>query len=442
MMRIIRARRWIKNIGLALVFLSGGKSAIADQQECDVLVVGGGTAGVVAAIQAGRLGVKTVLVEAGYQMGGAATVGGVNSPILFSVHGQQRIKGIGWEWVLKTVQLDDGAMPESREHWRINAPLFAIISEEMLRQAGVEIRYYEAPSKVEPHAPTPFKWTVTTSAMGEMRTIRCKQLVDCTGNGAVCALAGAERMREAEIMPGSLNYTIQHKIDMSKLDKAAVEKKFAEAVAKGAMLESDARHGILSSLGYQAGNYIYDADNSTAGLRTDTNLRGRQSVLRMLRFIRSLPGGDTAQLASLFPEVGVRETYRVKGEYVITVDDYLSGKIWDDSIAYATYQVDMHKNMWKDFDRRHLAPGVVPTIPFRALIPQGKENLLVAGRCLSCDRLALSGLRVQAVCMATGQAAGAAAALAAKRDVTPANVETSELKAVLKANGAIVPGME
>ena len=81
-------------------------------------------------------------------------------------------------------------------------------------------------------------------------------------------------------------------------------------------------------------------------------------------------------------------------------------------------------------------------MPFRALIPQGKENLLVAGRCLSADRLAMSGLRVQAVCMATGQAAGAAAALASKKGSSPSKVETAELKAVLKANGAIVPGLD
>jgi len=441
-MRKEKVERWIRNTGWVLAFLSGRLIALADQKECDVLVVGGGTAGVVAAVQAGRLGAKTVLVEAGSQMGGAATVGGVNSPILFNVHGAQRIKGIGWEWIIKTVQLDDGAMPESREHWRINAPLFAVMAEELLRQAGVEIRYYEAPSKIEPDAQASFKWTVTTAAMSEARTIRCKQLVDCTGNGAVCALAGAERMRETEVMPGSLNYSIKHAIDLRKLDKAAVEKKFADAVKSGEMLESDAIHGVMSSLGYQAGNYVYDADNSTAEARTDTNLRGRQSVLRMLRFIRSLPGGETAQLVSMFPEVGVRETYRVKGEYVVTVDDYLSGKVWDDSIAYATYQVDLHKNLWKDFDRRFLSAGVVPTVPFRALVPKGKENLLVAGRCLSCDRLAGSGLRVQAVCMATGQAAGAAAALAAKMDVTPARVGTTKIKAALKANGAIVPGME
>lgn len=418
---------------------SGFSASCEDQADCDVFIAGGGTAGVVAAIQAGRLGARTIIAEASSQMGGAATTGGVNSPILFDVHGKQKIRGIGWEWVENTIKLDDGAAPESSPHWRINAPLFAIVAEEMLLRAGVSIRYHEAPLQVEPREDGSFHWLVHTAAMGAVRRIRARQLVDCTGNGSLCALAGAERMREAESMPGSIQYALTHRLDPNRLDPAEIERKFAEAITRGEMLASDARHGMMTALSYQSGNYVVDADNASAAARSDTNIRGRQSVLRMLRFLRSLPGGETAQLASLSPEVGVRETFRVRGECVITVDDYLSGRTWDDSIAFATYQVDMHKNAWDDFDRRHLAPGVFPTVPFRALVPLGMKHLLVAGRCLSSDRLAFSALRVQAVCMATGQAAGAAAAIASSRDATPGDIPTMELKAVLTANGAIVP---
>ena len=434
----------MKTIGLFSALLFGCWSAGADTVRCDVLVVGGGTAGVVAAIQTGRLGAKTVLVEVGSMLGGQATVGGVNSPILFTLQGKQRVKGIGWEWIAKTVELDDGKKPESYPNWRINAPLFAITAEELLQQAGVEIRYFEAPSAVEPvlfSKEKPYNWLVTTAAMGERRVICCKQIVDCTGSGAVCALAGAERLREKKIMPGNLNYQIKTDFKV-RPDQALVEKKIAEAMKNGSLLESDVPRDAMLVLDYQAATYILDADTSTAQKRTDANLRGRQAVLRVLRFLRSLPGGETSRLVSMSAEVGVRESYRVRGEYVITVDDYLSGRVWDDSIAYATFQVDMHKERWEDFDRRPIPPGVVPTVPLRALIPRGKTNLLVAGRCLSCDRLAFSGLRVQAVCMATGQAAGAAAALGAKKDVSPGAVDVKELKTVLKANGALVPGEE
>ena len=412
----------------------------ADTVDCDVVVVGGGTAGVVATIQSGRCGAKTILIEAGSQLGGNATVGGVNSPELFSLWGKQRIAGIGWEWCTKTAELDDKQLPGSRQHFRINPAMYACIAEELCLEAGAELRYFEAPMTVKKSDDKfGYNWILTTAAMGETRTIRCKELVDCTGNGTLCALAGAERMRENEIMAGSFNYTIKHEVDRKKLGKDELQKRYEEALKDGRLKEGDARHGIESAMHYQAGNYIYDADNSTAALRTQTNIRGRQSALRMLRFIRSLPGGETATIVTMFPEVGVRETWRVKGEYVVTVDDYLSGKVWDDSISYACYQIDMHKPQWKDFVRIHLKEGVLPTVPLRALIPLGVDHLMVAGRCISSDRLAMSALRIQATCMGTGQAAGAAAALAAKNNMTPRKLDVAEVKSVLKKYGAIIP---
>jgi len=424
-----------------IIALFFGATIYADTVDCDVVVVGGGTAGVVATIQSGRCGAKTILIEAGSQLGGNATVGGVNSPELFSLWGKQRIAGIGWEWCTKTAELDDKQLPGSRQHFRINPAMFACIAEEICLEAGTELRYFEAPMTVakSDSKDAAYNWVLTTAAMGETRTIRCKELVDCTGNGTLCALAGAERMREKEIMAGSFNYTIKHEVDRKKLGKDELQKRYEEALKDGRLKEGDARHGIESSMHYQAGNYVYDADNSTAALRTQTNIRGRQSALRMLRFIRSLPGGETATITTMFPEVGVRETWRVKGEYVVTVDDYLSGKVWDDSISYACYQIDMHKPKWEDFVRIHLKEGVLPTVPLRALIPLGVDHLMVAGRCISSDRLAMSALRVQATCMATGQAAGAAAALAAKNNLTPKKLDVAEVKSVLKKHGAIIP---
>jgi len=437
----------MKNIKLCSAMLSvviallPNISVYADTVDCDVVVVGGGTAGVVATIQSARCGAKTILIEAGSQLGGNATVGGVNSPELFTLWGKQRIAGIGWEWCTKTAEMDDKQLPGSRQHYRVNPAMYACIAEELCVEAGAELRYFEAPMTVKKSdcKDAAYNWVLTTAAMGETRTICCKELVDCTGNGTLCALAGAERMREKEIMAGSFNYTIKHEIDRKKLGKDELQKRYEEALKDGRLKEGDARHGIESSMHYQAGNYVYDADNSTAALRTQTNIRGRQSALRMLRFIRSLPGGKTATITTMFPEVGVRETWRVKGEHIVTVDDYLSGKVWDDSISYACYQIDMHKPKWEDFVRIRLKEGVLPTVPLRALIPLGVDHLMVAGRCISSDRLAMSALRIQATCMGTGQAAGAAAALAAKSGITPKKVDIAEVKSVLKKHGAIIP---
>jgi len=126
------------------------------------------------------------------------------------------------------------------------------------------------------------------------------------------------------------------------------------------------------------------------------------------------------------PEVGFRESYRIVGETIITHEDYTSGRVFADAICNAFYPVDLHT---KDGVKpKPLTPGTVPKVPLSALIPKGSANLIVAGRCVSSDRLANSGLRVQASCMAMGQAAGAAAALAVELKTTPLEVPLNTVR--------------
>jgi hypothetical protein len=140
----------------------------------------------------------------------------------------------------------------------------------------------------------------------------------------------------------------------------------------------------------------------------------------------------------LQPEVGFRESYRIVGETKITVDDYTSGRMFDDAVSFAFYPVDLHTK--SGVRPAPLRPGTVPTVPLRALIPKKCRNIIVAGRSVSSDRLANSGLRVQASCMAMGQAAGVASTLAATKGTTPLDVPLSEIHALLREHGAIVPG--
>jgi hypothetical protein len=356
------------------------------------------------------------------------------------------IAGVGWELVARTVAeaggvLPDFAEPTGKAHWKhqvtVNIPLFVALAEEMLRDAGVTIHYHAAPMKIEKTAEG---WRVTTAAVGDTRTIVCKQLVDCTGNGAVAGLLRFARLREEERQPGSFAYTLNPHADLKKMDAKDLQKRFGEAVKAGVVQRGDCRWGVMQYLlgGGNVGNYVSGADSSDADARTDANLRGRAGMLRMVRWLKTVPGLEKVELVSMSPEVGIRETYRVLGEVLVTSEDYVSGRRWDDSVCYGFYPVDLHSQK-TGVQPKHLKEGVVPTVPLRALIPKGSANLLVAGRCLSSDRLANSGLRVQATCMATGQAAGVAAALAAKRGVTPAAVPLPELKAQLKAQGAVVP---
>ncbi len=379
--------------------------------EVDVIVVGGGTAGTIAAIQAARAGAKTALIEQGSQLGGTSTVGGVSFPGLFHAWGRQIIAGIGWELVEQSVAMDGGKLPDfSRppaRHWEhqvlINQYLYAVLAEEACLQAGVTIHYHEFPLTVEKAADG---WLLESVGPGTRRRLTSRQLVDSTGGADIVGMLNLERLRGEETQPGSMLF------------------KFGGG-------------------GYRAGRerlqavYVHGADSSTAATRTRATLAGRQAMLKQLRK-RLEAGARQARLVHMQPEAACRESYRILGETLITHDDYTSGRLFDDAVCYAFYPVDLHTR--QGVKPKPLAEGVVPSVPLRALAPKGSRNLLAAGRSVSSDRLANSGLRVQASCMAMGQAAGATAALAAKRGTTPLAVSLSEIRRELRDHGAIVPG--
>jgi hypothetical protein len=143
------------------------------------------------------------------------------------------------------------------------------------------------------------------------------------------------------------------------------------------------------------------------------------------------------RLDRLQPEAGIRETYRIVGENTVTADDYTQGRKFDNAVAYSFYPIDLHDE--HGVLPRQLPSGTVPTIPLGALIPQSSRDVMIAGRSVSSDRLANSALRVQASCMAMGQAAGVTSALAAKMNLTPAKVPLSEILKTLQEHGGITP---
>jgi hypothetical protein len=372
--------------------------------DVDVLVIGGGTAGAIAAIQAGRAGAKVLLVERGSQLGGTMTTGGVAFPGLFDAWGKQIIAGIGWELVKESVELDSGNLPDfskvPQRHWQhqvyINQFLYAILAEEKCGQAGVQIAYYEFPQAV---TKTDGGWQVDCVGFGTRRRVNCKQIIDCTGGAELVGLLGLPRLRDDERQPGSYLYMMgdAHEPGRNQIHRL----------------------------------YVHGADSTNSRTVTAANLAGRKSILGQLREKKQ-------RLMHLQPETGFRESFRIEGETIITVNDYRSGRKFEDAVCNAFYPVDLHtKNGVKP---EPLKRGIVPTIPLRALVPKGSRNLMVAGRSVSSDRLANSGLRVQASCMAMGQAAGAAAALAAKGKTTPLELPLQEIHDLLRAHGAILPG--
>lgn len=416
-----------------------------DILDVDVLIVGGGSAGHVAAIQAGRLGAKTVLLERNSQLGGTTTTGGVNFPGLFHAWGRQYISGIGWELVAKTMKVDGKKLQDFSkvpkrhpEHQvRVNAHLYALLAEEACLEAGVSLAYYQFPQTVEK---TSDGWLVSVVGQGVQYQLRCRQIVDCTGSASVVGMLGFERMWSDVRQPGT-QMVVFTGFDQKVVqeNKTLIQKMYDEAIVEGRLQKGDTWRGNAMGpiSGSSGSNHIFGADSSTAATQTQTNLAGRKHVLRMLKFMKTLPGGENATIDRMMNETASRETYRIKGETIVTVHDYTSGRIFDDALSYSFYPIDLHDE--HGVKPKPLPHGKVPTIPRSALIPKGSKNIMVAGRCLSSDRLANSAARVQASSMGMGQAAAVTAVLASRMNTTPSSVPLKEIRQNLKAHNAIVP---
>lgn len=409
--------------------------------ETDILVVGGGTAGTIAAIQAGRAGAATVLIESGSQLGGTTTTGGVSFPGIFHAWGKQIIGGIGWELVEECVLLNGDSLPDFSilpdHHWQhqvvVNAHLYTLLTEEKCQEAGVDIRYYETPTQIE------FKkglWHVETVGKGSSTHLTCKQIIDCTGNALITSMAGFDVLKETEIQPGSLVFRIGG-YDYNSLNLNLIPQKYHRVLRENMLMEQErsGRENTFVPYGYV---YVPGADSTTSESHTMANQHGRKTLLKLLRELRSFPGCENVKILDLKTETAVRETYRIDGEYKMTHLDYVEGMVYEDSLSHSFYPIDLHRD-GKSIYQEFLKPGIVASIPLRALIPRQSTNFLVAGRCISSDRLANSALRVQASCMGMGQAAAATAALAVKQERTPAEVPVDAIKQLLKEHGAIVP---
>lgn len=424
-----------------------GCSGINSSSECDieaefdVVVIGGGTAGTIAAIQSARLGAKTLVIERSSQLGGTTTTAGINFPGLFHIGPRQIISGIGWELVCKAISENGDSLPEfkfRKHHWhnqiKLNEYLYACLAEEELIKVNGTILYYSYPKKIEKLA-NGFKIFVCSDCGNGY--LFAKKIVDATGSASACALAGFERMTSKTRQPGTLVFELSG-LDKSKINYKVLRKALKDASLTGELGKRDIWNigGLVEENGFNS-LYVQNADNSTPVNFTQTNIEGRKVFMRIFRFLKRQQGFENIKVKNIKTEVGVRETYRVLGERVLSVDDYRTGRIFDDSLCYSYYPTDLHD--MNGLETIQQKEGVAPTIPLSALTPKGAENILVAGRCVSSDRLANSALRVQASCMAMGQVAGCVSALASLSNKKNSEVDLTLIKKTLIKHKAIVP---
>jgi hypothetical protein len=415
----------------------------------DVLVAGGGTAGHVAAIQAGRAGVKAVIIEAGTMLGGTMTSGGVYMPNHYYSPNGPVVLGIAWELYKASMEIEGLPIPDYRKrrpvenpgyYSYINVPIYSALAEAAAIKAGVLLHYHEFIGEVKANGN---EWEVTSYGRGVKRITRAKEIIDCTGDSDVARALGLGVLKAPERQPGAYQYKIEG-IDYEQIWDEEVQIMYKEAMADGTLKKGD--YGYLDSLpfkyylnhGGHNGTHVYDADTSTADGQTKVNIEGRERMLRMYKFVRnSIPGCERSVLKYMAPHGLARETYRIEGEYIITKEDFLSAVSFEDKVCNAFNYIDMHNPQTGCDVFFHESSDMVPTVPFRALIPKGSSRITVAGRIVSADRISLAGIRAQCTCMAMGQAMGAAAALGIKKGVPSREISTKNIVAMTVEHGAV-----
>lgn len=414
----------------------------------DVVVFGGGTAGTIAAIQAGRARASTLLVEKSGVLGGTTVLNAVNFPGLFHAWGRQIITGIGWELVTRAVAEVGGTLPDFSA-WRdvphfhlqvrVNPAIYAALADELVAQAGVTTSFHTMLGAATRNGED---WKLTLCTKDGFREVHTRVLIDCSGDANAVTLAGGAVRRNPTLQPGTLVVRASG-YDYAALDIPRLEQAFLDAVAAGTLQRTDLTGGnpVKQFLRMRGENNVHvtGVDGRTSEGRSHAEQQARAVILRLHRFFRQQPGLENFHYEFSASECGIRETVTIDGEACIGAMDYITARHWDDAVCYSFYPIDVHDPSGHDIDTRSLPEAAVPTIPLRALLPRGTRNLIVAGRCACGDQEANSAFRVQASCMAMGQAAGAVAALAVRDGVELRHVPLAEIYTLLRAHGAIVP---
>lgn len=413
------------------------------EQEWDILIVGGGSAGTFAAAAAARTGARTLLIEKNGVLGGTTTAAGVNFPGLFFAWGKQIIGGPCWQAILRTVELGGAMLPKIQyqpehhcdEQILVNGFVYSCVLDECLERAGAKVLMHTSLAALQE---TSEGFLVLLAKREGLCCIKVKMLIDASGDGTAVAMAGYPRIKSHTVQPATLIHDLAG-YDPEALEPLRIQQYMDRFIAQGRLKKEDFQGaGLLHSLLLRR-IFMHlsaqEADNSEG--RTLLEQQARKDLMRILQCIREIPGLEGTYVSWHAMECGVRETYRIQGEKTITAEDYILGKRYDDAICYCFYPIDRHLPL--GIHQVFLAPGIVPTIPYGALIPKGSRRMLAAGRCISGDADANSAYRVQAPCMATGQAAGVAAALAVQLNCQVREIPYSTLCKSLKQIGAIIP---
>lgn len=451
----------------------------------DVLIGGGGTAGTVAAVAAARNGANTLIVEKSGCLGGLSTEGLVNSYVTFHDHeGNQVIKGIAEEIIDRLNDLGETtghAQEVGKECYMkalFDSEILKFVLLEMAEESGVNLLLdtYITDATLEDNR---LKGVVVENKSGR-QLLLSNICIDATGDADIAAFAGTPFEKESKKnlqavtlmfrlgnvdMAKWLTYMKQHpeqfdlSINPEDLDKYKIIENpfksfppFKKAIENKELplrimleqvwftaydLDTQRRQVTINA------TRIDEIDGTDATDLTKAEIETRKQVIPFTKFLKKYaPGFENCYISATASQIGVRESRRIVGEYTITQEDILKAKRFEDAVGKGATPIDIHAgsaNGGRFFWIKTKKGGIAAyDIPYRCLVPQKIDNLLVAGRCISATHRAQGGVRMMPVCLVTGQAAGTAAALCMKDKVPPRKLEVRKLQNLLREQGVIV----
>lgn len=411
--------------------------------DTDVLVCGGGCAGIGAALAAARQGARTLLVErAGFAGGIITTVGLPYFDGIADIKDNRIVvRGIALELLAKS-----GVCQPDATHVNVHNPTipnverFKLLLDELLaaerERLKIVFHTFACDARVQSGRIT----EVTVANKAGLVRIRPKVVIDCTGDADLAQWSGAPTDKNAELQPMTLHFRIgnvRRAPDTSKLCRSALEK--AHARGELPMFYGPGIMFLFAPDEVYVHGIRVPGDATNPDDFTRAEMQGRRDAWTMFEaWRREVPGFEDAYFMTSGPFIGVRETRRIVGQHVLTEQEITANKKFDDAIATGCWYLDQHPNK-VTLGSANAVPKVQPApydIPYRSLVAQKVSNLLVAGRCHSATQLAASSTRVTVTAMAMGEAAGVAAALALKLKKLPAELSGVEVRKKLKSIGA------
>jgi len=422
----------------------------------DVIVCGGGTAGVAAAIAAGRRKARTLIVERFGALGGTQTMGWVTPMMPNFIGGHKLSRGISLELAERLLQFQPTPADIDHNDYWFDPVALPLIMDRLVEEAGVDC-LFDATLVDAVKEGNAIKAVKVMTRAG-LLTFEASAFVDCTGDAMLSMLADAELMggnEEGIHQPMTLRFAMGN-IDLVRFRKAAkhilrcdtdhyLEAGYGEAkngplgpwirdaIDKGILEEDDIGYFQFFTMNGKKNELAFNMPR-IAGLDpldpfaiSTAYQVGREKVFRIAAFMKTyFEGCEEAHVSSIAPLIGIRETRRVVGEYVLTEEDHQTCRKFTNTIARNRYPVDIHLKVGTDY-RKSFEPHEYHDIPYGSIVVKGIDNLWVAGRCLSATFVAQSAVRIQPVCRATGEAAGCAAAIAASRGLRAKDVPYEDL---------------